>query len=64
MDLRQELKQLINELQSIRASLLPINKEKEVWFRKKEDLKKTLASLISQLKTIKIQKVIDDIYLL
>ena len=56
MELRQELKQLIEELQTIRASLLPINKEKETWFRKKEELSKTLISLITQLKTIKVQK--------
>ena len=50
---KTDYKNLKKEIVSLKAQLREINKDKEKWFKQKEDLKKDIATLIAKVKEIK-----------
>lgn len=55
-ELFAQLNALNSEIKTIKDKLVSINKDKESWFNKKEELKTELSSLISKFKSVKSSK--------
>ncbi|MCD4666660.1 hypothetical protein K8R47_02515, partial [archaeon] len=51
-----QIKELKNQITSLKKQLNDLNNEKEIWFKKKEDLKKEINSEIFKIKGIKNKK--------
>ena len=54
--INEELNKLKKEVLDLKKELNDINSEKEKWFKKKEELKKTIFSKITEIKKIKLDK--------
>lgn len=53
---KTDFKSLNKEITSLKSQLKEINNDKEGWFRKKEELKKDMGSLIEKIKTMQKEK--------
>lgn len=52
----EEIKKISQEISQLKAEIAETSKQKEFWFRKKEDLKKEINESIKQIKQIKSEK--------
>lgn len=53
---KEQIKKISHELSSLRSKISEAAKQKELWFRKKEDLKKEINDLIKKIKSVKTEK--------
>jgi len=56
IDVLEDYKERLNQINSLKLDLDKINEEKEMWFKKKEDLKKEINDRIRDIKELKIKK--------
>lgn len=56
MEVLQDYREKLNRINSLKSELDKINEEKEMWFKKKEDLKKDINDKIRNIKELKIKK--------